>query len=130
LFIAGVFVHGLIIWTDPIQRIVACAAGCVAVLGAALMTRGGAFGQRVVVELREDQCPAGELTISVVAGGRPAPAELRLAGAHGEQTGRAARLASSGRLRHAEVRLATSGIRELRIWAHRVTPVGDFEGLG
>jgi hypothetical protein len=66
-----------------------------------------------------------------VASGQPLPAAVRLEYAHGEQRLHAAagEIASLVRLRGAEFRLPVEWARELRVWAHRVTPEGSSEGL-
>jgi hypothetical protein len=63
--------------------------------------------------------------------GQPVSAAVRLEYAHGEQRLHAAAgaIASLARLRGAEFRLPVERVRELKVWAHRVTPEGSSEGL-
>src|SRR5437762_3344298 len=96
-----------------------------------VMVRGGAFNRRVVVELREDLRTGGQSAFAVTAVGRPAEADVRLEYPADEQRCRAAaaEIPAFGALRRATFQLATGPARELKVWAHRVTPGGASEGL-
>ena len=67
----------------------------------------------------------------VVASGEPVPAAVRLEYAHEERHLHAAagEIASLTRLRRAEFRLPVERVRELKVWAHRLTPEGNSESL-
>jgi amino acid permease len=145
LFLAGLFLHGLFIWENPVQRAAALAAGLL-MLGATIgMVRRGAFAARVVVELREDQRgggggllsagseegAGGRATFTITAGGQPATAEVRLGYADAEQQVQAAtgKVPGFSLLRTVDFQLAVPRAKELKVWAHRVTPEGNSEGL-
>jgi amino acid permease len=111
LFLGNLFLHGLVIWQHPLLRAGGVLMGLL-IFGITIgMTRRGAFARRAVVELRHSQRPGGRPTLSVVVGGETLAAEVNLD------------------RRRAHVTLPATGARELRIWAHSVTPVGDSEPL-
>src|SRR5918999_3199709 len=74
LFLASIFLHGLVIWSDPLQRGLALLVG-VMVLGITLAMRG-ALARRLVIELREDE--GEQVLFSVTAAGRPTASDVRL----------------------------------------------------
>jgi hypothetical protein len=53
LYLASIFLHGLVIWSDPLQRAIALLVG-VMVVGMTLAMRG-VLARRLVVELRQDE---------------------------------------------------------------------------
>jgi len=131
LFLASLFLHGLVIWENPVQRAAALAVGLL-MLGATIaMARRGAFASRVVVELREDQRERGRATFAITAGGQPATAEVRLGYADREQQVRAAtaEIPTFSALRYATFQLPATDARELKVWAHQITPEGNSESL-
>jgi amino acid permease len=137
LFMGLLLVHGLFLWKAPAAR--AAALGTAAAIAGAtvLLVRRGTFAPRLVLELREelggDGVPAEGVLgwFDVSASGQPVSAAVRLEYAHGEQRLHAAAgaIASLARLRGAEFRLPVERVRELKVWAHRVTPEGSSEGL-
>lgn len=131
LYLTSLFLHGLVIWENPGQRAAALAVGGL-MLGATIaMARRGAFASRVVVELREDQREGGQAVFNVTAGGQPALAEVRFGYAEGEKQVQAAtgKVPAFASLRCANFQLPATQARELKVWAHKVTPEGDSEGL-
>jgi hypothetical protein len=127
LFLAGIFLHGLVIWSDPLQRGIALLVG-VMVVGMTLAMRG-AFARRLNVELREDE--GGRALFSVTAAGRPAATEVQLRYPQGERRHRAAsgEVPAFSSLRRATFRPEASAAAQLKVWAHKVTPEGDSEGI-
>lgn len=107
LFLGNLFLHGLVIWQHPLMRAGGVFMGLLIFGITVAMVRRGAFARRAVVELCQDQRPGGRPALSVVVGGETLAAEARVEG------------------RQASVSLPATGARELKLWAHRVTPVGD-----
>jgi amino acid permease len=157
LFLASLFLHGLVIWENPLQRAAALAVGLL-MLGATIaMARRGAFASRVVVELREDRreqrlCPEapsrgfvaspaerlsrgaqpeGWATFAITASGQPASAEVRLGYGDGERQIQTAtgQVPRFSSLRYVNFHLPATQAQELKVWAHRITPEGGSEGL-
>ncbi len=131
IFLASIFLHGLVIWQDPAMRASALLAG-VLVLGMTItMVRRRAFARRVVVELREDLSEGGRATFAVTTGGQPTTSEVRLGYAEGEQRYQAAtgEVTAPFSLRYATFQVPVKQAQELKVWAHKITPEGDSEGL-
>jgi len=131
LYLIGLFLHGLVIWYDPAQRFVAILVG-VLILGLTVaLTYKGVFAPRAVIELREDQRRAGRSSFSVSVRGRQAVADVRLRYVEMEQRIKAAtrEIPAFSTLRQVEFQLPATDAREIKIWAHRITPEGNSEGL-
>jgi hypothetical protein len=148
LFLTSLFLHGLVIWADSVQRAAALGVAVLMIGATAVMARRGAFAPRVVVELREDQRgqrfrdkagpapshtapPTGRTTFAITVGGKQALADVRLGYEAGEQRVRAAagEIRALHDLQYAIFQLPAAGARELKAWAHRITPEGNSEGL-
>ena len=131
LFLVGIFLHGALIWRDPPQRLAALLVG-VAVLGMTLLClHRGMLVPRVVVELRVDRNAGGRATFSIILSGRPAPAEVWLKYDDGEQHIAAANgeVPAFPWLRSATFQLPATPARELKVWAHAITPEGASASL-
>ncbi len=131
LYLAGLFLHGLVIWENPVQRAVALAVGLLMLGVTIALARRGAFAPRLVVELREDRSGGGQAIFAITAGGQPVPAAVRLGYPDGEQSYEAARgeVAAFSSLRYAEFQLPAIQARDLKVWTHKITPEGDSQGL-
>lgn len=134
LYVVGLFLHGLVIWENPVQRAVALGVGVMMVVVTVSMVRRGVFAPRLVVELREETRGDGEtlrVVFGVVAGGRPAEADVRLKYPDEEQhyTAAAGEIRAMSSLQHVDLQVPAAGARELKVWAHRVTPGGESESL-
>jgi amino acid permease len=132
LFLANLFLHGLVIWEDPIVRVGGVLMGVLILVMTAALLRRGAFDARVVVELREDRRRDGRSLVAVTADGKPAATnvELRPAG-DGERQSQSVcdDLPDIATLRSIGVALPAGRARELKVWAHTVSPEGTSEGL-
>lgn len=131
LFLAIIFLHGLIIWQNPVQRVSALVVGLVVLAATVVMIRRGAFAPRMVVELREDQRDGGRTTFAVTTGGQPGAADVRLIYAEGEQhlQTSAGEIPAFSSLRRATFQLPATSARELKVWAHTVISDGSSKGL-
>jgi amino acid permease len=131
VFIASIFFHGLVIWEEPLQRAIALLTGTVFVGITLAVILRGAFARRLIVELREDQ---GErAAFSVTAAGHPLPADVRLTYPESEHRYEAAagEVPAFSSLRRAIFRPEwnVGATAQLKVWAHKVTPEGDSEGI-
>jgi hypothetical protein len=131
LFLGNLFLHGLVIWQDPLARISAVFVGLLIIGVTITMVRRGVFAPRIVVELREDEREEGRDILAITAGGQPARAEVRLGYPEGEQrhetvSGTVPMLSVP---RYATFHLPATSARELKVWAHKVTPDGSSESL-
>jgi amino acid permease len=130
LFLVNLLVHGFFIYQNPWLRGSALLLG-LAVLGVtAAMFRDGVFGGRVVVELREDIRPGGQV-VTITSSGQPMVADIRLGRADGEERCQAATAAlpALSTLQYAAIHLPPRPARELKVWVHRVTDEGASQGL-
>jgi hypothetical protein len=131
IFLAAILVHGLWIWSDPFQRLVALLVSGV-IAGMTFVTlQQGAARPRVGVELRVDQAAGGRATFNIVGAGSPQPATILLKYEKTEQRLQAAgaEIASFEALCSVTFQLPATLAKELKIWLHRLTPEGDSEGL-
>lgn len=131
LFMGVLLGHGLFLWKAPAKRAAALGTAAAIVGATVLLVRRGAFAPRLVLELREERRGEQWGCFEVVVSGQPVPAAVRLEYAQGEQCLHAAagEIASLTTLRCAEFWLPIRRARELKVWAHRVTPAGDSESL-
>ncbi len=135
LFLAGVFLHGLVIWDNPFKQAAALLAGAAIVAMTLTVARRGAFAPRVNVELRAEDNGAAA-TFAVTAAGRPSESDVRLQYPGSDQRLRAAagqvpefpslqRATVSGRWDDAD----TAAVGDLKVWVHAVTPEQDSQPL-
>ena len=132
LYLGGVFIYGLIIWQDPLQRAIAIGVGVVMVIVTGLIIRRGAFAPRMVVELRVQVSDMDErATLAVIADGKPVETGIRLEYVDGEQTLRGAEfeIGSFKKLRKLWVQFPAGPSRELKLWVHAVSPEGYSSAL-
>jgi len=131
VFLSNLFVHGLVIWDQPLLQVGGLLIGVLIVVVTALTIRRGAFAPRIVVELREDRRRDGRSLLSVTAGGQPAAAEIHVRAIDGDRTthGADAELPQLARLDRLGVDLPAGSARELKVWAHVISPEGISERL-
>jgi hypothetical protein len=131
VFLANLFLHGLFIWRNPWARGTAVIFGLLVIGITIVMLCRGAFSRRTVLELRGNSRAGVDAVFTVISGGKPLTAEVQL----GYDDGAEIRHAVSGKipmlslLRHATFRLPATSARELKVWAHKITPDGNSEGL-
>jgi hypothetical protein len=131
LFLAGIFLHGLVIWQGLVERAGALLVGVLILVLTLVVVRRGAFARRMVVELRADMRAGGRSALAIATGGQPVPAEVRLGYPQGEQHYQAAsgEVPTPAALRYAICQLPVGPAKELKVWAHKVTPEGESEAL-
>ncbi|NTU77984.1 MAG: hypothetical protein HGA45_01045 [Chloroflexales bacterium] len=109
-FLGVVVLHGLVIWEQPVAR----AAALAVVVGVTLLSgdtwRRGRFAPLAAVELRTSA--DGGLLARLVVGGQLVKATCRWDG------------------RQLVLALPATGARELKVWAHLLTPGGESQPLG
>jgi hypothetical protein len=131
LFVANLFLHGLVIWSGVIEQASALVVGLLAVAVTIVIVRRGAFTPRAVVELRHDQREGDTGVFAVTVKGEPAVANVRLQYADGERTCQepAGRVPQLSLLRQAVFQLPATSAKELKVWAHVITRDGQSERL-
>jgi hypothetical protein len=130
-FSVTIFLHGLVIWRDPFQRVSALVVGVLVLWATITIVRRGAFTPRIVVQFRQDARVRDRAVFAITAGGQPATTEVRLGYPSGEQRLQAAagEVHAPASLRYITFHLPATQARELKVWAHRVTAEGNSEGL-
>jgi hypothetical protein len=84
LSLSGLFLHGLVIWQNPIQRAVAITTGLLIICMTIAMFKRGVFTPRAVIEIRQNQAENGKVEYSIVSDGSPTLADVQLGYANGE----------------------------------------------
>jgi len=131
LSLSNLLLHGLLVWEHPLQRVGGLFVGLLVMGVTIAIIRRGAFAPRVIVELREDRRRAGRSRLAVVSHGQPVSTEIRLTDAEGRPrthhtTGELPELAT---LRSLAVELPAGPSRDLKVWAHTITPEGSSSGM-
>jgi hypothetical protein len=131
IFLTGILVYGLFIWTEPVPRLAALVAAGVVLVLTFMVIRQGAFTSRTVVELRAGPNPQEPAIFTVTSIGQPVPAEVNLTYEDSEQqllavTGNIPRFNS---LRSITFHLPPTPAKELKVWLHQITPEDFSESL-
>jgi hypothetical protein len=132
-FLAMLFAHGLIIWDEPIPRISALSAGVSMLVVPAVLSRSGAFGRRLTIEVCDDQ-RSGIARFALLSGGRPDSGTVSLSYRDDEQhaDATAGQIPKFDELRRARFVVRPDHVAppdEVKVWAYRVTPEGETESL-
>ena len=131
IFLTGIVLHGLVIWTDPIERAAALAVAAMTVGLVGWILRGPSFRRAATIEMRDAQRGAVvDPGFNVTVGGRPLAAGVELEHRDGRTDLHAATgpLALDG-LRRATFTLDGHDARALTVWVHRVTAEGESVGI-
>jgi amino acid permease len=141
LYLAGLLMHGLIIWQGPVQRVAALGVAVLAIAMPIVMVRGGAFRRRAVIELYAHLDGKRPATFAVSAAGQPRPAEVKLHYDHTSECSRAANgeISDFAALRSVSFRSLPGseggaadlppGVRDVKVWTHALAPDGDDHAL-
>ncbi len=141
LYLAGLFLHGLVIWREPVQRAAALGIGLLAIAMPIVMLRLGVFRRRAVIELCAHLDGKRPATFAVSAAGKPLPVEVQLRYDHDCRCSQAAsgevpdfpalRTASFRRLTGSEAGATDRppAVRDLKVWTHALAPDGDDQAL-
>jgi hypothetical protein len=81
-----------------------------------------------VVQVRDEPAARGQPSFSIVADGSPLNVPVRVNDTHTVQ-GASGELAAFGSIQSVTLDLPATSARELKVWAHRITPEGNSEGL-
>ncbi len=126
------FLHGLLIWQDPFQRVLALLVGVVVLGTTYLMARQGAFARRLVIEIRQDSVKEDAGTFMVTDSGQVATSVIvKLGYADAERVYQTASgvIPEFPTLYSATIHIHETKAQELKVWLHRVTPEGHSEYL-
>lgn len=131
LFVANLFLHGLVIWSGAIERISAVAVGVLALAVTVAAARRGSFTPRAVVELRDDRREQHGAGFSITVKGELSSAAVRLSYADRHDTRQAAvgDVPDLAALRQAEFDLPPSQARAVKVWVHQISREGQSERI-
>ncbi len=128
------FLHGLFIWQNPFQRVIAILVGVVILAITFMMVRKGTFARRLVIEMRQgpaEREQSGGTFMVTDCGQRATQTKVELGyidRAHFDQAASGA-VPDFSELRSAKFSLPGTKAQELMIWIHRVTAEGQSENL-
>ena len=131
LFFAGLLAHGLIIWTDPLRRMIALVTcGGILVL-TWLVLRRGALIPRTVVEVRLEQTRGGRGRFQVVSQGKPLviPVDINTITRQETVQSASSELANLATIRSLAFHLPATAAGELKLWLHQVNQDDESSGL-
>ena len=135
LFVASVFLNGLVIWGDPFRRSVALLVGVAMVAMTVRMVRSGSFAPRTNVELRDDEGGAGA-AFAVTAAGGPAESDVLVETSGGERRleGSRGEIPSLASVRRVTFRVRSQSGKQavtpqLKVHIHRVTRDHDSQPI-
>lgn len=130
--IGMLFLHGLLIWQNPLQRAIALLVGVIVVATTFLMARQGTFARRLVIEIRQESAEEGVATFTITDSGEAATqAQVSLDYANRELVYQGANgsIPEFPTLSSATFQLRDISALELLVWLHRVTPEGYSQQL-
>lgn len=132
VYLGSVFVYGLFIWEDPLQRFVAIGMGIIVLSVTFLVIRQGTFASRAVIELKVDALDDHDrATLTVVDKGKPLSCIFKLVYANAEKSisGSQVELPSYKDVKSICVEFPSLSSREVKVWTHRVTQEGNSEPI-
>jgi amino acid permease len=132
IYLGSVFVYGVFIWEDPIQRLMAIGVGILMLIVTYLVIRQGAFASRVVIELKVEVSDADErATLIIVDAGKPLAGTFKLVYANEERSikGSEIEIPSYKQLKNIFVEFSSVSSKEMKVWLHRVTPEGNSDAI-
>jgi hypothetical protein len=131
LFVAGIFLHGLVIWTNLLMRAGAIVIGLATVATTAAILKQGAFLPRVVVTIRQWGEKTDEAEYAVVAAGRPLVTPVRFSYPDhvDERTAASGKIGSLATLRTASFTIEPGHGRDLRVLTPRLNATGEAGSL-
>ncbi len=124
MFLAAILLHGLVIWQEPAQRVLALAVSAITVIFLVVAARGS-MAPRVVAEIRyAERDEMAEPAVSIVAAGRGMTGATYAIVAD-ESATEAHSWRAEKTLRHAiEIELPPAPVEELKVWVHQLMPNG------
>lgn len=126
LFLAGVWIHGLVIWQNPVERLAAVICGLLVLVMTVLTSKAGAFRRRLVVQFRHNEGD-GQAMFTVVAGGEAAIADVVARNDQGDVAYHAAsgQVLDAPSLRRLTFQISDIPVHEVKVWAHKVKREGS-----
>ncbi|MCB0208699.1 MAG: hypothetical protein KDJ52_05200 [Anaerolineae bacterium] len=129
LCLLNLLFHALIIWQNPLQRLLGLAIALLMLGLTIAMIRRGVFSPRMVIELRDDRSRGGKSRVYITANGQSMPVEVQLGYDGGEELLQAnsGTIRTMTNLRYIQLNLPPTTARELKVLAHTITPDGTAQ---
>lgn len=126
--LGGILVHGLFIWENPVQRVLALLVAAVIVIVTVNSWWQGAFVPRLVVNILAQPQQA---MLSLAASGQPYAAPVQLSYQNQPQTEQpaAGTIPNFATLRQATFQLPAGVAHELKVWAFELNAEGSSQPL-
>lgn len=131
IYLASVFLHGLFILQDPLQRIVVTGSGFVIVAVTIQAFRNGSFRKRDVIELHVDHSQDAQAKLSCVSAGKALLADVTFNYRDSQETRRIAEgiIPNFRQLKSIHLELPATQSCELKIWTHQIDTEGYSKPL-
>jgi hypothetical protein len=131
LSLTGVILHGLVIWDDPLRRVLALLVAAVIVAVTINSWRQGAFVPRLVVEVGAYEEADRPAHLSVTAGGEPYAADIQLIYNSETQASKSAHseIVKFATLQQATITLPAGVAQELKVWTYILSSEGTAKPL-
>jgi len=131
IFFAGLLVHGLFIWRDPLQQGAALVTSAAVLLLLVQMLWRSKHQQRTVIELRTLPGAEGKGYVQIVDQGVPLSALIAVHSQHKlvEWHGASGEITNMKQLQMLVIELPATTARTLKVWGHAVSAEGDSTGL-
>jgi amino acid permease len=123
LFFVSILLHGLIIWEDPVLRIIALFASATILGMTYIVAKRDAFTEYAIIELRVDQNADGQAFFNATAVGEPLVLDLELDYGDEQQLAQTAttEVARFTKLKKLTTKLPQIPIQNLKLWVHQIT---------
>jgi amino acid permease len=127
IFFAGLLVHGLFIWRDPLQRGVALVTSAAILLLLVQLLWRGKRQQRTVIELRVLPGAEQKGYLQIVEQGTPLAVAVAAHSQHKvvKWQGSTGDVANIKQLQTLTIELPSTTAQALKVWPHAITPEGD-----
>jgi len=134
VFFAGLLVHGLFIWSDPIPRGIALVTCLGMLILTASILRGGVLQPYTVIELRVWPGASGRASFQVLRRGSPLPSAVQVNRQSGEERlqtsqGEIANIRHLKSLSFCLPAAPAPSSQMLKVWVHQVSSEGDSVGV-
>jgi amino acid permease len=129
--IGGLFLHGLLIWQNTLERLVALLAAILMLTMTVLMYRRGVFQPRANLELVQQADQPDQVSLTLIVDGQPYPAEATLTYKDSGQRRQPAGdpIIDLLSLDYIDIHLPAIPYKDLKVWAYVIAHDGSSYSL-
>ncbi len=130
IFLGSIFIHGLFIWENPVQRSIALLTGGLIVLITVIMAKRAAFAPRTIVEVKQDP-KSKQAHLSVIQAGQIVPVEFAVEYHDRSKGGLDSRIAipDFAHARNLSLSPPAGLARQLKVWVYELGLEGQAIGM-